>query len=346
MNCETEGLEGELAGFAAITRERVLDAVEEALNARCNGVLRPLPSYINRVYSVDLASGEQVVAKFYRPERWSKEAILEEHAFVKECQDEEIPVIAPMLLANGRTLGEVADVSFAVFPKRGGRPIEPADPGNSLWQRLGALLARVHQIGERQTAPARLRLHPYTTTVADLEYLLDGTFLEAREAQRLEQFGMALFERIVPLFENTEIIRLHGDCQHTNVLERPDTGLMLIDFDDMLNGTPVQDLWMLLPGRLAESRIEMQQMLDGYETFRAFDYRTLRLIEPLRAMRMTYYLAWCARQAHDVAFMQNHPGWGTRAFWATELTELEVQLDVIEQCECDDDFKNKGGLLC
>ncbi|MEI7900400.1 MAG: serine/threonine protein kinase [bacterium] len=318
------------ADFASLTPDRVLDAVEEAARQRCTGVIRPLPSYINRVYDVEVDSGEHVVAKFYRPGRWRREALLDEHAFVRACADDEIPVIAPLPFADGGTLGEVDGISFAFFPRRGGRPIEPADPGDALWGRLGALLARIHRVGERVSAPARLTLHPLITTTADLDYLLDNGFLDAREAQRLETFGLALLEAIEPLFKAGETIRLHGDCQHTNVIERPDSGVFLIDFDDMMNGPPVQDLWMLLPGRPEDARQELEQVLEGYETFRVFDRRTLALIEPLRAMRMTYYLAWCARQARDAAFLQNHPDWGSRAFWAKELAELEAQLGVIK----------------
>ncbi len=322
------------ADFSTLTPDRVLDAVEQALRQRCTGIIRPLPSYINRVYTVEMASGESLVAKFYRPGRWSRAALLDEHAFVTACAAEEIPVIAPLAVSAGGTLGESEGVFFALFPKRGGRPIEPADPGDSLWGRLGALLARIHRVGERAAAPARITLGPYTSAAADLDYLLDNNFLEARGARRLEAFGHALLELVAPLFEGAETIRLHGDCQHTNVLDRPETGLFLIDFDDMMNGPPIQDLWMLLPGRLPEVREEAGQLLDGYETFRPFDRRSLRLVEPLRALRMIYYLAWCARQARDAAFLSNHPGWGTPVFWAKELDDLEAQLTVVrEACE-------------
>ena len=318
-----------ITNFSVLTPDRVLDAVEAARHQRCSGILRPLPSYINRVYDVELESGEHIVAKFYRPGRWSREALLNEHAFVRACAEAEIPVIAPLLFADGTTLAEVDAIAFALFPKRGGRPIEPADPGDALWHRLGALLARIHCVGERELAPARLTFHPAITTAADLDYLLSHDFLEPREAKRLEQFGTALLETIEPLFNGVETIRLHGDCQHTNVLERPDTGIFLIDFDDMMNGPPVQDLWMLLPGRREACPEELDQLLEGYTMFRAFDRRTLALIEPLRAMRMTYYLAWCAQQAQDVSFLHHHPGWGSPAFWAKELHELDDQLRVI-----------------
>ena len=320
-----------ISDFSSLTPDRVLEAIEAALRQHCSGLLRPLPSYINRVYEIALESGEPLVAKFYRPGRWTREAILEEHAFVQACAHEEIPVIAPLAFVDGSTLDEIEGISFALFPKRGGRPIEPADPGNALWNRLGALLARIHNVGAQTLAPARLTFHPSVTTASDLYYLLSNDFLEEREAKRLERFGLELLDTIEPLFEGTETIRLHGDCQHTNVLERPDTGVFLIDFDDMMNGPPVQDLWMLLPGRLEESREEMNQLLEGYETFRPFDWRTLKLIEPLRAMRMTYYLAWCAQQAKDVSFLTRHPGWGSNVFWSKELTELEEQLLVIKE---------------
>jgi len=311
--------------------DAVLDAVERATGRRCSGVIRSLPSYINRVYTVGMEDGDFLVAKFYRPGRWTRAAILEEHAFVRACADDDIPVIAPLPLAAGGTLGDAGGIAFAVFPQRGGRPVEPADPGNALWGRLGALLARIHRVGETRAAPSRVTMHPLASAKADLEYLLDNDFLEEREAERLEAFGEDLLDQTVPLFDDVEMIRLHGDCQHTNVLERPDTGLFLIDFDDMMNGPPIHDLWMLLPGRADTAHAELEQLIEGYETFRAFDRRTLRLIEPLRAMRMTYYLAWCARQSRDAAFLQHNPGWGSRAFWARELAELEAQLAVIRE---------------
>ena len=319
-----------ITNFSVLTPDRVLDAVEAALQQRCSGIIRPLPSYINRVYDVALESGEHVVAKFYRPGRWSREAVLDEHAFVCACAADEIPVIAPLTFSDGTTLGAIEDIAFALFPRRGGRPIEPADPGDALWNRLGALLARIHNVGERTAAPARLTFHPAVTTFADLQFLLHNDFLDPRGAKRLENFGISLLDTIEPLFDTVETIRLHGDCQHTNVLERPDTGVFLIDFDDMMNGPPVQDLWMLLPGRREDCPEELEQLLEGYETFRTFDRRTLALIEPLRAMRMTYYLAWCAQQAQDVSFLHNNPGWGSPAFWAKELNELEDQLRVIQ----------------
>ncbi len=317
------------ADFSNLVPDAVLDAVERATGRRCSGVIRPLPSYINRVYSAGMEDGDFLVAKFYRPGRWTRAAILEEHAFVRACAAEDIPVIAPLPLAEGGTVGDVGGIAFAVFPQRGGRPVEPADPGNALWGRLGALLARIHRVGESAAAPSRVTMHPLASAKADIAYLLDHDFLEEREAARLEAFGENLLDQAVPLFDGAEMIRLHGDCQHTNVLERPDTGLFLIDFDDMMNGPPIHDLWMLLPGRADTARRELEQLIEGYEMFRAFDRRTLRLIEPLRAMRMTYYLAWCARQSRDAAFLQHNPGWGSRAFWARELAELEAQLAVI-----------------
>ena len=319
-----------VADFSELTPDVILEKVEMALGQRCTGLLRPLPSYINRVYAIELDSGQFVVAKFYRPGRWSRTAILEEHAYVLTCAAAEIPVIAPLTLIDGSTLGDATGIAFALFPRRGGRPIEPADPGHAMWGRLGALLARIHNIGAQALAPARLTLHPAQTTTADLDYLLEHDFLDAREAKRLEHFGCALLEEILPLFEGIEMLRLHGDCQHTNVLERPETGIFLIDFDDMLMGPPIHDLWMLLPGRLNEARAEMEQLLEGYSAFRTFDRHTLRLVEPLRVMRMTYYLAWCARQSHDASFHLTHPGWGSRAFWAKELAELENQLEFIQ----------------
>jgi len=323
-------MHAEPADFSRLTPDAVLDAVESACGSLLSGLIRPLPSYINRVYEVTCNDGTPLIAKFYRPGRWSRAAIADEHAFVRACAEADIPVIAPIADPSGETIHAADGTLFALFPKRGGRPAEPANDDLPLWSRLGALVGRVHAVGVREAAQARLTLHPLESTADDIDYLLDGRFLDRQSEAEFGRLADIFMEAVVPLFEDVPMIRIHGDCQRTNVLERPDSGVFLIDFDDMMNGPAVHDLWMLLPDRPDAVPAECDALIEGYAAFHPFDRRTLALVEPLRAMRMIYYLAWCARQSHDHAFRKDHPEWGTAAFWTRELNDLATQVDAIE----------------
>ncbi|OPZ30653.1 MAG: serine/threonine protein kinase [Lentisphaerae bacterium ADurb.BinA184] len=317
------------SGFSELTPDVLLEAVEGALAVRLTALAHPLTSYINRVYEVAAGDGTRYIAKFYRPGRWTAAAIEQEHAFVVECAAEEIPVVSPLRLSHGGTRGEAGGISFAVYPKRAGRPFEPIDDED--WRRLGRVTARVHVVGGRRPAADRVRLWPQHSTAADIRHLLDGGFVTARHRRTFADLGRAILDVIIPVFEGCEAIRIHGDCHPGNLLERPGEGLMVIDFDDMAMGPPVQDLWMLLPERLPDAARQMRLILEGYEDFREFDDRTLRLIEPLRIMRILYFLAWCSRQTGDPVFSRNFPDWGNDAFWGRQIADLTEQLDVIRR---------------
>ena len=174
-------------------------------------------------------------------------------------------------------------------------------------------------------------LHTLKCTASDVQQLLDGDFVAARHREEFANLANRIIARIAPLFEGVETIRIHGDCHNGNLLERPGEGILVIDFDDMAMGPPVQDLWMLLPEHAHDSRWQINLILEGYEDFREFDDFTLKLIEPLRAMRILYFLAWCSRQVHDPKFRHNFPNWGDDAFWQREVRDLERQLEVIKQ---------------
>ena len=310
--------------FTALTPEAVLDAVETATGLRLEPMAHPLPSYVNRVYGLRTEAGDALVAKFFRPGRWSLEALREEQQFVGELAAAEIPVVAPMVLRGGETLGMHADIAFAVFPRRGGRPFEPVDAAS--WERVGSLIGRIHEVGARHDAPHRRDLHPDAATREDLDFLVKGDFMEQAEREALDDLGETLIEATGPLFDEITPIRLHGDFQRTNILDHPVTGLLPIDFDDMVNGAAVQDLWLLLPDAPEGCMQEIEWLLQGYERFMPFDRGTLELIEPLRAMRMIHYLAWCARQCRDYNFAETHPGWGTSEFWRGEIADIGEQL--------------------
>lgn len=314
-------------GFEDLTPDKVIYAAEQSLNRSFTGLINPLPSYINRVYELEADSGERIIAKFYRPGRWSLDAILDEHEFIMDCAEAEIPVVSPLILEGEGTLSEEEDIFFALFPKKSGRLIELNDDED--WVRLGAIIGRMHKAGEAYDAEHRIVLDPRHSLKNDIEELLSGEFIPEPQRSEFQKITDSLFQIITPLFEGAEQIRIHGDCHAGNILERPGEGLMLIDFDDMVTGPPVHDLWLLLPGLYDECQKEFFLLVAGYEQFRDFDMSSVKLIEPLRAMRMIYFTAWCARQVDDFKFQKNFPHWGTPAFWTKEISDLEVQIQVI-----------------
>ncbi len=317
------------ADFAHLVPDIMLDAVEHATGRRMTGLARPLPSYINRVYEIEDVDGEHLIAKFYRPGRWSPEALQDEHDFVLACADCEIPVIAPMPFQDGKTLHEDEGVYFTIFPKRYGRQFEANTPED--WIRIGRLLGRVHAIGARQDAENRTDLHPSDSTAEHISHLVDNSIVTPQSLGAFQEVTGSILELIEHLFDDVEFIRIHGDCHGGNLLDRPGEGIMIIDFDDMMVGPPVQDLWMLLPEQADKCRREFGLLLQGYEQFRDFDDHTFRLIEPLRAMRIIYFLAWCSRQINDHTFRTLYPDWGTDAFWQREIADLTHQRNTIRE---------------
>ena len=313
--------------FHALTPETAINLVEKALARPCTNLCRPLNSYINRVYEMECTDGNQVIAKFYRPGRWSPAALQDEHDFLLELAELEIPVIPPLRLEDGQTLGTHGNLSFAVFPKKSGRTCDEfTDPQ---WLEIGRLLGRVHGVGAGHQPSDRPVLAPTAATREQLDSILAGGFIPDHLQDRYHGMVEALIATISPLFAEQKMIRLHGDCHFANLIHRPGESFYLIDFDDMVLGPPIQDLWMLLPGRPQESLAEIEFFLEGYETFFPFDYRSLQLIEPLRAMRYIHFSAWCARQALDGGFMRLAPGWGTPAYWEQEIRDLDEQIQRI-----------------
>lgn len=315
------------ADFENLAPHQVLDAVELALNTRLTGMLSPLPSYINRVYEVQANDDTRYIAKFYRPGRWARGALEDEQRFTLDCAEEEVPVVPPIPLADGTALGEYEGIFFAVFPKRAGRETDLCN--DESWIRLGSIAGRMHLAGSRAAAEHRLTLHPCESLAQDSATL--ENIMPPRHAQRLQDFADELTERTAPLFDDTDCIRIHGDCHRGNILERPGEGLLIIDFDDMMNGPPVQDLWLLLPDHAHHARRELDLMIEGYEQFMEFDDFSLQLIEPLRAMRLIYFLAWCARQRNDRRFRHHFPDWGSDPFWEQEMRDLEHQMQIIRE---------------
>ncbi len=331
--------------FQTLTPERVLDAVER-LGQRCTGRFLVLNSYENRVYQIELEPqgedlrGEVVVAKFYRPGRWSQAALEAEHAFLDELAADEVPAVCPLPLSasppggaggavgagEGRTLGETDGLYFALFPKVLGRA--PEEPDDALLRRLGRLLARLHTVGARRPAPDRLVLTPETYGRKNLADLVENDHLPPEVQAQYISSVEALLSRIEPLFIDVPLHRIHGDCHAGNLLHDrhgDKDAIHLLDFDDFLTGPAVQDIFMLVPSADAEGRRQRGVLLSGYTELRDFDPAWLRLVEPLRALRYIHYSAWIARRMTDPFFQRTFPQFGSIVYWQHQVTDLREQ---------------------
>ena len=312
-----------LTDFQNLHPETIISLAEEGLAEDFTGICRPLNSYINRVYELETSTGAGIIIKFYRPSRWQREALLDEHDFLLELTEAEVPVIAPLRLNDSTTLGTFKNINYALFPKKGGRFV--CEYNDDQWLELGRLLARTHAIGALKCPVDRVTIHPQSITASQLDFLEDGAFVAAELADTFFKTARTIVKEIAPLFDDTEMIRIHGDCHFSNIIYRPGESFHLIDFDDFAMGPPVHDLWMLLPDHPNRSLYEIDLFMEGYETFRPFDRRSLKLIEPLRAMRYIHFIAWCAHQVRDGGEPPT-PDWGSFAYWATESKDLQEQL--------------------
>lgn len=322
--------------FYNLTPDRILDAVEQSTGLRCTGRSFALNSMENRVYELEIELDEKpsvpsdrfVIAKFYRPGRWSREQILEEHDFLLELAEAEIPVIAPLRFTDGETLHSMPDVSiwYAVFPKCGGRSPDELQ-GDDLAQ-VGRLLARIHRVGQSKPAPNRIALTPDTYGLSSLKFLTDAKLLPADIAARYRSTVESICQISAPLFARAKMHRIHGDCHMGNLLHGRG-GFFFVDFDDMVTGPAVQDFWLLIAGRDDDATLRLNTLLDAYESFCDFDRSTLQLIEPLRALRFVHFSAWIGKRWQDPAFPRAFPDYGSSRYWHEQLRDLEEQLALI-----------------
>lgn len=319
--------------FAGLTPEAVLDALE-SVGLRGDGRLIQLNSYENRVFQVYLEDGRVVVTKFYRPGRWSDAQILEEHAFATELTQAEIPVVAPWPLGDSTLASfdiEGQPYRFGVCDRQSGRAPELEDPGTLEW--LGRFIGRIHAVGARAQFKHRLTLDVATYGEAPRDWLLaSGMIPVEAEAPWKHAVDQVLDEtkRSFDAVSALKPIRLHGDCHTGNVLWTA-AGPHFVDLDDALMGPPVQDLWMLLSGDRSTMQQQLHALLSGYEDFMDFDWRQLRLIEALRALRMVHYSAWIARRWADPAFPVAFPWFGGRSYWSEQTTRMHEQLESLQQ---------------
>ncbi|MCB0218568.1 MAG: serine/threonine protein kinase [Chrysiogenetes bacterium] len=327
--------------FFDLGPDRVLDAVEAA-GYVTTGMCYALNSYENRVYEVEIEEDEargivkktpaslRRIVKFYRPGRWSREQILEEHEFIADLVAQEIPAVAPLPFDSAETLAQVpgTELWYAIFPKVGGRV--PEELGEESLHQLGRLLARLHNVGASKQAPHRVKLTPETYGLANLEYLLSEKKIPAEIEDFYAQTVREICKLSEPMFAEASYHRVHGDCHAGNLLWDGQF-LKLVDFDDMVRAPAVQDLWLLLPGEGEERRLALESVLSGYEQMRPFDRATIRLIEPLRALRFIHFTAWIARRWEDPAFPPAFPHFGTGQYWNQMLRDLQEQLSLIRE---------------
>jgi Ser/Thr protein kinase RdoA (MazF antagonist) len=319
--------------YEHLTPDVVLDALS-SVGLHGDGRLLALSSYENRVYQVQLEDpyqgNDSVVAKFYRPGRWSEAQILEEHSFSAELMAAEIPAVGPLVLA-GRTLHEHAGFRFSVSPRRGGRRPELDDFEVLEW--IGRFLARIHTVGAAKPFVARPQLDVQTFAIEPRDWLLahDAIPLDV-QGTWLKHCNEAIGMIAAALDASpSHRIRLHGDCHPGNILWTPDQGPHFVDLDDACTGPAVQDLWMLLSGERRERTQQLGALVDGYEQFREFDRRELALIEPLRTLRLIHYSAWLARRWDDPAFPPTFPWFGSSDYWQGQVQMLQEQLEAMAE---------------
>jgi Ser/Thr protein kinase RdoA (MazF antagonist) len=315
--------------FADLTPDTVLDALDSTGHFS-DGRLLALNSYENRVYQVGMEQGAPLVAKFYRPARWSDAAILEEHAFVAELVEREIPVV-PAMTINGQTLHHFKGYRFSVFAKHGGRAPELDDPATLEW--LGRFIGRIHAVGALKPYSERPALNATTFGTEPRDFLLNNHFIPDDLIAAWRSVVDQALEGVQRCYERAgevAVLRLHGDCHVGNVLWT-DAGPHFVDFDDSRSGPAIQDLWMLLSGERSDMVRQFADLLAGYEDFAEFNVRELHLIEALRTLRLIHYAAWLARRWDDPAFPLAFPWFNTQRYWQDRILELREQVALMDE---------------
>ena len=321
------------APYSALTPDRALDALA-GVGLRPDGRLLSLNSYENRVYQVGMEEGPPLVAKFYRPARWSDAQILEEHAYATELAEREIPVVAPLAIA-GKTLHATEGFRFAVYPRRGGRPPELEDARVLEW--IGRFIGRIHAVGAARPFRERPALDIESHGHEPRAWLLASGLIPDDVREAWEAATALALDGVRRSYERAgavAAIRLHGDCHGGNVLWT-EAGEMrgphFVDFDDCRSGPAVQDLWMLLSGDRASMARQLATVLAGYEDFREFDPRELALVEALRTLRLLHYSAWIARRWDDPAFPAAFPWFNTQRYWQDRILEMREQIAAMDE---------------
>jgi Ser/Thr protein kinase RdoA (MazF antagonist) len=317
--------------FSTLQPDLIIDALQQ-LGLDVSSGLSALNSYENRVYQFSAYRGEvlkpeKFVVKFYRPQRWSAEQLQEEHDFAFELAAAEIPVVAPVKV-NGQSLLQYGGYYFALFPSRGGRTLE-IDNDEQLAM-LGRFLGRLHQVGKIKPFSQRPAFSVESHLLQSREVLSTLPFIPSYLRPAFDTALDQVIALCVKQYKPTNLIRLHGDC-HAGNLFYVDQGPFFVDLDDCRSGPAIQDIWMMLSGDRLQQRDTLELMLEEYEQYCEFDPAELKLIEPLRAMRMVHYMAWLARRWQDPAFPMNFPWFATDKYWEQQCLALKEQLYLLQQ---------------
>ena len=316
--------------YQNLTPDLILDAVDSC-GYRCDGRQYALNSFENRVYQVWMEDEQVLVAKFYRPQRWSNAAILEEHAFSRELAEREIPVVAPLAAADRKTLHEHRGYRFALFPKRPGRAPELDNTDILRW--LGRFLGRIHAVGALKPFRHRPALDTASFGEEPARFVIEHDFVPADLKISYEAITRDALQRVEQCYERAGAvrnIRLHGDCHAGNILWTGE-GPHFVDLDDCRSGPAVQDLWMLLSGDRAETTAQLSHVIGGYREFHDFNPSELALIEALRTLRMIHYAGWLARRWDDPAFPASFPWFNTQRYWQDQILALREQCAAMDE---------------
>lgn len=306
-----------------------MDAVESQ-GYLCDCRTFPLNSYENRVYQIGIEDAEPVIAKFYRPERWTVAQIVEEHQFCFELAEHELPVVAPLRNDAGESLFRFGDFHFALFPRQGGHAPE-FDNLHNLFV-MGRMMGRIHLIGasrpfeHRPTLDSRSFGHDSVALISD--QFIPAEYKEAYDSLTTDL--LAAIDKIIARVATLHSIRVHGDCHSGNILWRNDAP-HFVDFDDARSAPAIQDLWMLLSGDRQRQTAQLSEIIDGYSEF--YDFRTeeLQLVEVLRTLRMLNYSAWLAKRWNDPTFPRNFPWFNTPNYWGEHILELREQFAALQE---------------
>ena len=320
----------QLLAFSNLNPDLILDAID-SLGLQSDGRLLALNSYENRVYQVGIEDAQPLVAKFYRPNRWTDAAILEEHAFIESLFQAEVPAVPALALRSNQTLYAFKDYRFSLFKKHGGRAPDLDQPGVLEW--IGRFIGRIHAIGALQPFEHRPTIDIESFGHEPSQFLLNHQFIpnELIEVYRgVVQQALDGVQRCFDRAGNVAHLRLHGDCHMGNVLWT-DAGPHFVDFDDSRMGPAIQDLWMMLSGGAGEMRVQLNDLLVGYECFYDFNPREVHLIEALRTLRLIHYSAWLARRWDDPAFPVAFPWFNTQIYWQDRILELREQIALMDE---------------
>ena len=313
--------------YSGLTPDTLLDAVDDC-GYLTDGRFLALNSYENRVYQVGMENSTPIIAKFYRPGRWSSESIIEEHKFGLALVDQDIPVIAPMVI-NGTSLHTFNGYRFSLYPRQGGHWPELNTQEHREW--MGRFIARIHMVGASQSFSHRPTLDIDSFGTKSYQFLLTEGFIPSHIETAYRTLAEDLLQQITGIYnsaDNINTIRLHGDCHPGNILWT-DRGPHFVDLDDCRTGPAIQDIWMLISGDRHEMQTQLIDIMEGYLQFRDFDHRELLLIEPLRTLRILHYAAWLARRWDDPAFPQAFPWFNTPRYWEEHVLSLREQASLL-----------------